>query len=53
MRGYARGRRCARPARGVVKGITSDGALIIASESGVTRYRGGSLEIAAERSDIA
>ena len=47
-RDYARGRPCARPARGVVQGITSDGALIIESERGIAHYRGGSLEIAGE-----
>ena len=47
-RDYARGRRCARPARGVVQGITSDGALIIESAGGVAHYRGGSLEFAGE-----
>ena len=52
-RDYARGRRCARPARGVVQGITTDGLLIVASASGVAQYRSGSLELAADQGDIA
>jgi BirA family biotin operon repressor/biotin-[acetyl-CoA-carboxylase] ligase len=47
-RDYARGRPCSLPARGVVLGISSDGALVIESERGVAHYRGGSLELAGE-----
>jgi BirA family biotin operon repressor/biotin-[acetyl-CoA-carboxylase] ligase len=49
-RDYARGRSCTRPAQGVAHGISSDGALIIETESGLAHFRGGSLEIAGEAS---
>jgi BirA family biotin operon repressor/biotin-[acetyl-CoA-carboxylase] ligase len=42
-RDYARGRRCAGPAPGVVCGITATGELVIKTSSGVGRVRTGSL----------
>jgi BirA family biotin operon repressor/biotin-[acetyl-CoA-carboxylase] ligase len=45
-RDYARDRRCLKPAVGVARGITNDGALIITGEHGVSHYRAGSLEFA-------
>jgi BirA family transcriptional regulator, biotin operon repressor / biotin---[acetyl-CoA-carboxylase] ligase len=45
-RDYAAGRRCVKPAEGIVRGITNDGALIIESADGVAHYRAGSLELA-------
>ena len=49
VRDYARGRVCSLPARGVVLGISSDGALVIESERGLAHHRGGSLELAGEK----
>lgn len=45
-RDFARDRHCLKPAVGVAKGITNDGALIITGEYGVAHYRAGSLEFA-------
>jgi BirA family biotin operon repressor/biotin-[acetyl-CoA-carboxylase] ligase len=47
-RDFARDRLCAAPARGIAKGITRDGELIVETESGIAHYRGGSLELAGE-----
>jgi BirA family transcriptional regulator, biotin operon repressor / biotin---[acetyl-CoA-carboxylase] ligase len=45
-RDYARDRQTIKPAIGVAGGITSDGALIITGEHGISHYRAGSLEFA-------
>jgi BirA family biotin operon repressor/biotin-[acetyl-CoA-carboxylase] ligase len=45
-RDYAKGRRCTKPAEGIVRGVSRDGALIIESAGGVAHYRAGSLEFA-------
>jgi BirA family transcriptional regulator, biotin operon repressor / biotin---[acetyl-CoA-carboxylase] ligase len=42
-RDYARGRRCVRPARGIVAGVTSVGELAVQTATGVEHYRAGSL----------
>jgi BirA family biotin operon repressor/biotin-[acetyl-CoA-carboxylase] ligase len=47
-RDAARGRRCARPAAGIVHGIDADGALVIESGGGLEHFRAGSLEFAEE-----
>lgn len=43
-RDMALGKRCVEPARGRVRGITSDGALSIEGENGISHYRRGSLQ---------
>ena len=45
-RDYAKGRRCTKPAEGIVRGVSREGALIIESAGGVAHYRAGSLEFA-------
>ena len=45
-RDYAKGRRCTKPAEGIVRGVSREGALIIESAGGVAHYRAGSLELA-------
>jgi BirA family biotin operon repressor/biotin-[acetyl-CoA-carboxylase] ligase len=45
-RDFARDRETLSPAVGVASGITSDGALIITGEHGVSHFRAGSLEFA-------
>jgi BirA family biotin operon repressor/biotin-[acetyl-CoA-carboxylase] ligase len=46
-RDYAKGRRCMKPAEGIVRGVSRDGALIIESAGGVAQhFRAGSLEFA-------
>jgi BirA family biotin operon repressor/biotin-[acetyl-CoA-carboxylase] ligase len=45
-RDFARDRQTLKPAIGVAGGITSDGALIITGEHGISHYRAGSLEFA-------
>ena len=45
-RDYARDRPCVQPAVGIANGITSDGALIITGEHGISHFRAGSLELA-------
>jgi len=42
-RDMARGRSCSEPARGVVRGITAHGELLIALADSVARFRSGSL----------
>lgn len=46
-RDYAKGRRVESPAAGTACGITADGAILIASESGVAPWRAGSLILSA------
>ena len=48
VRDMARGRHCSEPARGVVCGISAEGALIIDSAAGVVRARAGSLVLEEE-----
>lgn len=45
-RDFARDRQTLKPGIGVAGGITSDGALIITGEHGISHYRAGSLEFA-------
>jgi BirA family transcriptional regulator, biotin operon repressor / biotin---[acetyl-CoA-carboxylase] ligase len=42
-RDYARGRRCVRPARGIVAGVTPVGELAVRTPTGIEHYRTGSL----------
>jgi BirA family biotin operon repressor/biotin-[acetyl-CoA-carboxylase] ligase len=42
-RDYARGRRCVRPAPGVVAGVTAAGELAVETPAGVRHFRAGSL----------
>ncbi len=42
------GRRCLEPAPGIVRGLTDDGSLVIATSAGDSHYRGGSLILAEE-----
>ena len=49
-RDLALGRMCVEPARGRVRGITSDGALAIEGENGIAHYRRGSLIFEGEES---
>ena len=45
-RDFARDRQTLKPAAGIASGITSDGALIITGEHGISHFRAGSLEFA-------
>jgi BirA family biotin operon repressor/biotin-[acetyl-CoA-carboxylase] ligase len=48
-RDYARGRRCASPARGVVTGVSAAGELAVRTAAGIVHCRAGSLVLEEER----
>lgn len=48
LRDLAVGRRCTQPVEGIVRGITDDGSLVVATDSGESHFRGGSLVLVEE-----